>query len=176
MLDFRGRQVSLRYDDGSIWIIRTDGKDMRLRRDYSQDAFANPECSAEVHRRWLEQLGPITRPDTVPPEAVAVPQGPRPALGRTAPHFWITCRYERRSLWDTCDAWDESGGKLRRLECVDTSTRRAVLQTELIVDPLTTKTYYEIHLRNGIVLTDWAKARINNMPTPDSPLPLPPDS
>jgi hypothetical protein len=144
---------------------------MHLGRDYSQDVFADPECSAEIHRRWLQELAPIKRPDAVPPEAILVPhrQSRRPS-----PYFWITCRFEAQSLWDACDTWDEKGHPFTKLEGVDSSTHRAVLQKDLIVDPLTTKEYYEIHLQNGIVLTDWAKARINNKPTPDSRPPLPP--
>jgi hypothetical protein len=174
MLRLQGKQVSLRYNAGSIWLIRTDGKDMHLSRDYSQDVFANPECTAEVHRHWLKQLEPIKRPAAVPPEAVVVPQGPRSTLGRTAPHFWVMCRFDSQSLWDVCNTWDEKGGQLTRLECVDSSNHRAVLQNDLIVDQLTTQRYDEIHLRDGIVLRDWAKARINNRPTPDSRPPLPP--
>jgi hypothetical protein len=35
------------------------------------------------------------------------------------------------------------GDRLSQLECVNSSTDRAVLQKELIVDPLTTKRYDE---------------------------------
>jgi hypothetical protein len=74
----RNRPVSLRYDDHSIWIIRTDGKEMRLKTDYSHDVFGDPECTAEVHRHWLKQLESVDRPTTVPPDAVLIPQGARP--------------------------------------------------------------------------------------------------
>jgi hypothetical protein len=171
MLRHRGEQVSVRYDDRSIWMVRTDGKEMHLGRDYSQDVFAAPECSAAIHSRWLKGLEPIERPHTVPPEAVLVPHRPS---RRPSPYFWITCRFDSQSLWDVCDTWDDKGRPFTRLEGVDSSTHRAVLQKDLVVDPLTTKEYFEIHLRNGVILRDWAKARINNTPTPDSRLPQPP--
>lgn len=171
MLLKRGKPVSVRHDDESIWIVRTDGKEMHLGRDYSQDIFTDPECSAEIHRSWLKELEPIIRPHSVPPEAVLIPHRPS---RRPSPYFWIACRFDSLSLWDVCDTWDEKGLPFTRLEGVDSSMHRAVLQKDLVVDPLTTKEHYEIHLRNGVVLTDWAKARINNKPTPDSRLPLPP--
>ncbi len=171
MFAFVGKQVSVRYNSRSIWIIRTDGKGMHLSKDYSQDTFGNAECTAEVHRHWMKELEPIKRPDTVPPEAVLIPHHPS---RRPAPYFWIICRFDPQSLWDVCDTWDEKGRPFTRLEGVNSLTHQAVLQKDLIVDPLTTKAYYEIHLQNGIVLRDWAKARINNKPTRDSRLPLPP--
>ena len=70
MLGFRGKTISLRYDDGSMWIIRTDGKDMHLTQDYSRNVFTRPECVAELHRHWLQQFNQIKRPDAVPAEKV----------------------------------------------------------------------------------------------------------
>lgn len=173
MLRFRGKEVSFRYDNRSIWIIRTDGKDMRLANDYSQNVFSNPACIAEVHQHWLRQLARITRPSTVPQDAVLIPQGSRSALRRTAAHFWVACRFEPHALWDICETWDEKGSPLTRLECVDSATHRAVSQKDLAVDPLATERYDEIHLKGRSVLRDWAKARINGQPTPDSTPPKP---
>jgi hypothetical protein len=97
--------------------------------------------------------------------------------------------------------WDEKGVNYRELECVDGETRRPVLDSDLVIDPLLrntrktecgakqfliplgvraapftllTRTDYEIHLKNGIVLKDCARARINNEPTATSAPPLPP--
>jgi hypothetical protein len=168
-----GRQVSVRYDRDSFWIVRTDGKDMRVTRDYSQDVFTNAECTAEIHRHWLSELGHVQRPATVPAQAVIVPQGPRSSLGRAGPYFWVMCTFNAGSLWDLCDSWDEKGNKLAELECVSSSTHQAVVQKGLAVDPLTTRVYYEIHLRDSTVLTDWAKGRIDDKPAPGSILPKP---
>jgi len=156
--------VRLRFDVHSIWVVRTDGKEMHLARDYSQDVFRRPECTAEVHRHWMRQFEGITRPSTVPPEAVRVPMGPAPLLplfSRTGPHFWVSCRFDPQSNWDVCDIWGEKGVKYHPLECVNVEDHRAVVQKDLVVDPLTTKMYDEIHLQNGVVLKDWAKGRTN---------------
>jgi hypothetical protein len=40
MVSFVGKSVSLRHNDRSIWIIRTDGKEMQLAQDYSNDLSA----------------------------------------------------------------------------------------------------------------------------------------
>jgi hypothetical protein len=69
--------------------------------------------------------------------------------------------------------WDEKGIKYKLLECIDRSNHRPVAGSDLLIDPLTTRTDYEIHLQNGVVLTDWAKARINDKPANGAPS-LPP--
>jgi hypothetical protein len=169
----QSKQVSLAYDDRSIWVKNGD-RETHLSRDYSEDVFTKPECTAEVHKNWLKDFESIKRPNTVPPEAVLVPKGRRPPIplfSQTAPHFWVTCKLDSVKPWDVCDVWDEAGKVLYQLECVNIADHLAVLPKDLVIDPLTTKVYYEIHLKNGILLKDWAKARINNMPTPDSPPP-----
>lgn len=151
MLSFRGKQVSIRFDDDSIWIIRTDTKDMHLRRDYSQDVFERPECTAEVHRHWLREFEKIKRPGAVPPEAVLIPQGARPFFKSEGPHFWVSCSFDSQANWDLCERWDEKGIKYKELKCVN-SSNKPVVPADLVVDPLTTKVDYEIHLKNGTVL------------------------
>jgi len=151
MLSFRGKQVSIRFDDDSIWIKRTDNKDMHLRRDYSQDVFERPECTAEVHRRWLREFETLQRPATVPSEAVLIPQGARPLLKSQGPHFWAKCSFDAQADFDFCEMWDEKGIKYKQLKC-RTSSGKLVLSADLVVDPLTTKVDYEIHLKNGVVL------------------------
>jgi hypothetical protein len=151
MLRFKGKRVSLHFDDDSIWVIRTDGKDMRLSRDYSQDVFARPECIAEVHRHWLQEVEKLKRPETIPSEAVLIPQGPRPFFKSVGPHFWISCSFDSQANWDLCAMWDEKGNKYKELKCVNSSDR-PVLPADLVVDPLTTQVDYEIHLKNGAIL------------------------
>jgi hypothetical protein len=153
MSRFKGKPVSVRFDSQSIWIVRTDGKDMHLDRDYSQDLYTPDECTAEVHRHWLAQFANIKRPETVPAEAVLVPQGLRPIFKSVAPHFWVKCAFDPQKNQDACDRWDEKGHKYQKLECVNTSDQSPVQQIDLVIDPLTTKTDYELHLKNGIILT-----------------------
>jgi hypothetical protein len=47
MLSFRGKELSVRYNDGSIWIVMTAGKDMHLTKDYFQDI--GPLHTFELH-------------------------------------------------------------------------------------------------------------------------------
>ena len=167
----KSKQVSLRYDGKSIWVIRSDGRETHLSRDYSEDVFSSPQCTAAVHSQWLQQLKSVSRPNGVPQDAVLVPKGPPPPIPliyQTGPYFWVDCKLNAEREWDVCRSWDEKGAPLAQLECVDSVTRTAVLDRDLVVDPLTTKVYYEIHLRNGTVLKDWAKGRVNNTPTPGS--------
>jgi hypothetical protein len=152
MLRFKGQPVSFRYDEHSMWIIRTDGKDLQLSRDYSRNAFTRPECVAEVHRHWLLQFEQVKRPATVPPEAVLVPLGLRPLLKSVGPHFWVSCTFRSNTNRDVCTTWDQMGVKYRELECVNSLDRQPVYQTDLVIDPLTTQADYEIHLSNGAIL------------------------
>lgn len=167
MFKFRGKPVSLRYDDGSIWIVRTDGKDMHLRQDYSKDVFRNSACSAEIHRHWLQHLPKEPRPNDVPSQAILVPRSEKS-------YFYVDCTFDSKSNWDLCSLWDEKGRMYGQQECVDGESHRGVVQSELTIDPLTTTSDYQFHLKNGVVLADWAKGRINNKPISGSIPPLPP--
>jgi hypothetical protein len=168
LMQFQGSAVALRYDKASIWILRPDGKETRLAQDYSEDVFSNPACVSEVHRQWLRRLEQIKPPDKVPAEAVLVPRGSGKIFARVGPHFWIACSYDPEANFDRCTWWDEKGVKYQGNEFVDSSNHTPVAQADLVIDPLTTKVYYEIHLRNGVILKDWAKSRINNVPSADS--------
>jgi hypothetical protein len=152
MFHFKGKAVSLRFDDNSIWIIRTDGKDMHLVRDYSQDVFTRQECVAEVRSHWLAEFENLRRPGEVPPEAVLIPQGARPFFKTEGPHFWVGCSFDPQEDWDLCKMWDEKGIKYKELKCINSSDNKPVPLTDLVVDPLTTKADYEIRLKNGIIL------------------------
>ncbi|HVA18174.1 MAG TPA: hypothetical protein VMV59_10740 [Candidatus Dormibacteraeota bacterium] len=167
MLAFRGKPISIRYNDHSIWIVRTDGKEMHLKQNYSRDVFRNAACTAEVHVHWLNHFKNITRPNAVPSQAVLIPKGKHS-------YFWANCVFDSRSKWDGCSVWDSKGIKYADRECVDRQNHRAVLQSDLLIDPLTTTSDYEFHLKNGVVLADWAKGRINNKPISGSIPPLPP--
>jgi hypothetical protein len=152
MLHVKGQPISIRYDEHSMWIIRTDGKDMRLSRDYSQNVFSRPECVAEVHRHWLLQFEKVKRPSTVPSEAVLVPLGPRPVFRNFGPHFWVSCTINSIASRDVCTTWDEAGVKYKELECVNSADHLPVYQADLVIDPLTTQADYQIHLKNGAIL------------------------
>ena len=125
---------------------------MRLNQDYSRDVFRRPECVAEVHRHWLQQVAQVKRPDTVPSEAVLVPTGPRSFFKSVGPHFWVSCAFNTKTNQDACTTWDEAGVKYRELECVNSANRQPIDQPNLVIDPLTTQTDYQIHLTNGAIL------------------------
>jgi hypothetical protein len=174
MFSFAGKPVALRRNDRSIWVVRTDHKEMQLEQNYSEDVFSDPSCTAEIHRHWLRDMDSIKRPSSVPPDAVLVPKGPRPLFRSEGPHFWTACVFNSTANLDLCKMWDEKGVNYRALECVDGDTHRPVLDSDLVIDPLLTRTDYEIHLKSGIVLKDWARTRINNKPMATSvPPPLP---
>jgi hypothetical protein len=167
MLNLRGKSVLVRYNDHSIWIVRTDGKDMRLKQNYSRDVFADSGCSAEIHRHWLQRFQSVSRPDAVPAGSVLIAQSNRS-------YFWANCVFDSRHNWDLCSAWDSKGTKYKEEECVNSQNHRALLQSDLLIDPLATSTDYQFHLKDGVVLADWAKGRINDKPIPGSLPPLPP--
>jgi hypothetical protein len=160
MRRFKGQPISIRYDDRSMWIIRTDGKDMQLSQNYSQDVFSRPECIVEVHRHWLEQFELVKRPSTVPSEAVLVPLGPRPFLKSYGPHFWVNCAFEANPNRDVCTRWNEAGMTFGEHEYVNSADHLPISETVFLIDSLTTKLDYQIRLKNGVILEEVAsKAR-----------------
>lgn len=48
MYVLRGKMVSLRYDKKHIWVIATDGKEMKLKQDYLYDVFKNAQCRSAI--------------------------------------------------------------------------------------------------------------------------------
>lgn len=153
MFAFKGKAVSLRYNSDSIWILRPDGKEMRLNRDRLQDAFASPKCTSAVHQHWLQNIGQVARPAGVSASAVFVPEGPPSLFRPQGPHFWVTCVLAANAKWDICDVWNENGSKFREMKC--TGPNGVPLSSSvLIIDPLTTKFRYEFQLTNGQMLHD----------------------
>jgi hypothetical protein len=110
MLSFAGKAVSLRFNDRSIWVVRTDGKEMHLDQDYADDSFSSTSCTSEIHRHWLLEMRETKRPNSVPPEAVLIPKS-RPWFQTTRPHFWITCVFDSQAGMDVCTMWNEKGLK-----------------------------------------------------------------
>ena|SRR5665213_249249 len=45
-----GQTVNIRYDDKHIWVPRANGKEVKLKQDYTQDIFTNPACRAVVRK------------------------------------------------------------------------------------------------------------------------------
>ena len=45
-----GQAVQLSYDDKNIWVSRPDGKQVKLKQDYTQDLFTNLQCRGAVKK------------------------------------------------------------------------------------------------------------------------------
>jgi hypothetical protein len=45
-----GQALTIQYDDKHVWIPRADGKQIRLKLDYSTDLFTDPRCRAAVKK------------------------------------------------------------------------------------------------------------------------------
>ena len=167
MFNLAGRPVAVRYQSPSIWIMRPDGKEMHLKEDCSNDVFSNSACSASVRLRWIQKFAAVAIPRDVSPAAILVPLTVRS-------YFWVHCHFDTQEQWDVCLEWDSKGiPDTQKRELVDPSSHRGVLDAVLTIDPLTTKDKAALHLKNGIVLRDWAKGRINGHPAPGSVPPNP---
>jgi hypothetical protein len=161
MFAFKGKPISVRFDRRSMWMVRTDGKELHLTQNYTRDVFQNGSCVAEVRRHWLARLGQVKRPTGVPGSAILVPTS-------DSTYFWVDCSLDPASRWDLCSVWDSQGTKYKSVECVNSQDKKPVPQAALIIDPLHTTNDNQFVLKDGTVLTDWAKARINNIPVTDA--------
>jgi len=45
-----GQALTIQYNDRHVWIPRADGKQIRLKLDYSHDIFTDPRCRAAVKK------------------------------------------------------------------------------------------------------------------------------
>ena len=46
MAPLQGRDLSVRFNDHDIWVVRTDGKELRLKRLTSSTHFNNADCNS----------------------------------------------------------------------------------------------------------------------------------
>ena len=68
-----GKPIQFRADDKNLWIVRPDGKEFRIRQNYSAGHYVNDRCVAELHRHLLAQDAAGNRPPGTDLDAVYVP-------------------------------------------------------------------------------------------------------
>lgn len=162
----QGKSISVHYDERSIW-VSTDVKEFRFHQRYDEDVMRTPACTAEIHRHMLKRLGDVTRPASVPADAVLIPEG-----GRFFWHYysWVRCSFDATENDDICTYWDKAGRKDYEDHVVSDRNRMPVPQPDLQVDPYTTR-HNELRLRNGIALVSDGRSRINGKLISDQPKP-----
>lgn len=70
-----GKAIHFRSDEKNIWMVRPDGKEFRVARDYSKGYYLDGRCIAELHRHPLANPSAARlRPQGVAVDAVYVPQ------------------------------------------------------------------------------------------------------
>jgi hypothetical protein len=171
---FNKQKVWVRFTDDSVTIIPEDGKKRQFRRQMQEGTdkrFAgSSDCVEGLHRTWLTKIGMPSRPSGLPADAVLVPTS-------GSSYDWESCRFDPKHNWDLCTVWYWKATRPYEYESVNSIDHRAVRQEDLQIDPLTSLPY-EIRLKNGILLHDWAKGRVitgaQNTPDPTSIPPLPP--
>ena len=136
-----GKAVQFRSDQRSLWIVRPDGREFHLSRDYSKGYYIDSRCVAELHRHLL-QINPNARnrPADVASEAVYVPVNDR--IG-----FWTKC-FLAPDRAIVCFA---RGPKGEEFSHVYKSLPEIHTNQDLVVDPLRTN-YDTIVLESGATL------------------------
>jgi len=163
----QGTSIPIRYDNGSIWLVTAQGKQIQFDQKYDQDVMKMPSCTAEIHRHSLKSLGDVKRPASVPDDAILIPQG-----GGFFGHYytWVRCAVDPPENDDVCTYWDKNGRKDHDDHVVSSKDSRAVPATDLHIDPYTSR-QNEVHLNNGTALVSDGRARINGKLVTDQPKP-----
>jgi len=78
-----GKPIKFRNDRQSLWIVRPDGREFHVKRDYAKGLYYDARCIAEFHRRLLTSTSRV-RPKDVATDAVYVPIDDR--IG-----YWTKC-------------------------------------------------------------------------------------
>ena len=68
-----GKPIQFRADDKNLWIVRPDGKEFRIRQNYSAGTYTSDRCVAELHRHLLAHDAAGNRPPGTDLDAVYVP-------------------------------------------------------------------------------------------------------
>jgi len=134
-----GKPIKFRSDLQSLWIVRPDGREFHVKRDYSKGLYYDGRCIAELHRSLLTSTAHV-RPRDVAPDAVYVPVDDR--IG-----YWTKC-FLAADRAIVCFARGPRGEEFSHayqgLPQVQTNS-------ELAVDPIHTS-YDNIVLQNGATL------------------------
>jgi hypothetical protein len=163
----QGKSIPARYDDRSFWLAAPDGKEIQFNQGNAQDQFHQLECTAEIHKQMLEELGDVKKPASVPLNAVLIPEG-----GRFFWHYysWVACSLDAAENDDICTYWDKSGKLSYEHHVVSDRDRKPVPDVDLQIEPYATRRF-EVHLRNGVSLVSDGRARINGKLVSESPKP-----
>ena len=136
-----GKAIQFRSDQRNLWIVRPDGREFHVKRDYGKGYYIDGRCVAELHRRILQSTSATrTRPADVAPDAVYVPVNDR--IG-----YWTKC-FLAPDHAIVCFA---RGPKGEEFSHVYQALPEAQTNSDLQVDPLRTS-YDSIVLENGATL------------------------
>ena len=165
--DAQGKPVSVRFDDHSIWVLTTEDKEFRFGQRYDLDMMNTPICTAEIHRHMLKDLGAVTKPASVPKDAILIPGG-----GSFFWHYysWVSCSFDGPENDDICTYWDKAGRKDNESHVVSDRDGKPVPQADLQIDAETTRRN-EVRLQNGVTLVSDGRARINGKLIGNEPKP-----
>ena len=134
-----GKSIQFRSDRQRLWIVRPDGREFRVKRDYARGLYYDGRCISELHRSLLTSTTHV-RPKDVAPDAVYVPVNDRTG-------FWTKC-FLAADRAIVCFARGPKGEEFSH-------TYQALPQvqnnSELAVDPLHTSCD-NIVLQNGATL------------------------
>ena len=133
-----GKDIEFRADEKSLWIVRPDGKELRVKRDYGKGFYTGTRCIAELHRSLLRSLPP--RPLGVAPDAVYVPVSDQ--IG-----YWTKC-FLAPDRAIVCSARGPKGEEFSHAYQALSDVHS---ESDLAVDPLHTH-YDTIILVNGSAL------------------------
>jgi len=163
----RGKPIQIRYDGRSVRLMLANARQVHFNQRYDIDQMKTPACTAEIHRHMLQSLGDVKRPESVPTDAVLIPEG-----GRFFWHYysWVSCSVDEAEQDNICTYWDKTGRKDHESHVVSEKDHRLVSQDELLVDAYTTRRN-EVRLKNGIALVSDGRARVNGKLVTQQPKP-----
>ena len=134
-----GKSIQFRSDSKNLWIVRPDGREFHLPRDYAKGYYRDSRCISELHRNLLKGATP-NRPPGVAVDAVYVPVNDR--IG-----FWTKC-FLAADKAIVCFA---RGPKGEEFSHVYQPLPKIHTDADLLVDPLHTS-YDTIVLKDGWTL------------------------
>ena len=106
MRDLAGKEVTVRFNEQSIWIKRGDRGPLKIARGSTSEHFKTLPCIREVHREKLALAANLQRPDNVPPPAVLLPDKQSTAH----PLFlWLDCAMSPDQETINCRKWSQKG-------------------------------------------------------------------
>ena len=157
MEDFAGKQLQLRFNRRSLWVMTLDSAVVKLSRGSQYQNFKDAGCIRAVHEPIVAAANAQKRPPKLPADAF-----PLASSNYTDRYFWYQCALDADKTEIVCQTWYPNGDPHGKdFFCARTLAGDAVGAVATL-DPLLSQTG-RVVLKSGDVVRHDNRSRTNDV-------------